>query len=58
MDNKYKDIINLPYHKSKKHPQMSIKDRAAQFGAFAALTGFEEDIEETGKQVEDLYNKE
>ncbi len=28
---------------------MSIEDRAAQFGAFAALTGYEAEIEETAK---------
>ena len=37
---KYKDIINLPHYVSKKHPQMSIEDRAAQFEA---------EIEETAK---------
>ena len=42
----YKDIIDLPHHVSKKHPQMSIEARAAQFGAFAALTGYEDEIEE------------
>lgn len=47
MDNKYKDIINLPHHVSKKHPQMSMESRAAQFAPFAALTGYEEAIEET-----------
>lgn len=50
MDNKlekYKDIINLPHHVSKKYPQMSLKDRAAQFGAFAALTGYQDEIKET-----------
>ncbi len=46
---KYKDIINLPHYVSKKHPQMSIEDRAAQFGAFAALTGYKAEIEETAK---------
>ena len=45
----YKDIINLPHHVSKKHPQMSIEARAAQFGAFAALTGYEEEIEKMAK---------
>ena len=50
MDNKlekYKDIINLPHHVSKKYPQIPLKDRAAQFGAFAALTGYQDEIKET-----------
>lgn len=50
---KYNDIIDLPHHVSKKHPQMSIHDRAAQFAPFAALTGHEEAIEDTAKQHED-----
>jgi hypothetical protein len=45
----YKDIINLPHHVSKVHPQMKIEARAAQFGAFAALNGYEEEIEEMAK---------
>ena len=48
---KYKDIINLPHHISKKYPQMLLHDRAAQFGAFAALTGFEDDIKETERII-------
>lgn len=47
----YKDIINLPHHVSKKHPQMSLKDRAAQFAPFAALTGYDEAIKEAAKLV-------
>ena len=43
----YADIIDLPHHVSSTHPQMSIKNRAAQFAPFAALTGHEESIEET-----------
>lgn len=43
----YEDIINLEHHTSKKHPNMSITDRAAQFSPFAALTGHEEALKET-----------
>lgn len=43
----YDDIIDLPHHVSKKHPQMSMQDRAAQFSPFAALTGHNEAIKET-----------
>ncbi len=39
MNDSYNDIINLPHHVSKKHQQMSLYDRAAQFAPFAALTG-------------------
>lgn len=45
----YADIINLPHHISRKHPQMSIHDRAAQFAPFAALTGHGEAIAETAR---------
>ena len=44
---KYKDIINLPHHVSSTHPQMSMINRAAQFSPFAALTGYDDAIEET-----------
>ncbi len=43
---KYKDIINLPHHVSTERKHMSLYDRAAQFAPFAALTGFEDDVEE------------
>ena len=46
-NNKYADIINMPHHVSKKHPQMSLSARSAQFAPFAALTGYEEAIEDT-----------
>lgn len=57
----YEDIINLPHHISKKHPQMSISDRAAQFAPFAALTGYQDAIIETGRLVDkkiELTNEE
>lgn len=47
--NKYDDIIHLPHHESSKRAPMSIYDRAAQFSPFAALTGYEAVIEETGR---------
>ena len=52
-EHKYDDIINLPHHVSMKHPQMAALDRAAQFMPFAALTGHEAAIKETGRLTED-----
>lgn len=49
----YSDIINLPHPVSKKHPQMSLYDRAAQFSPFSALTGHEAAIAETGRVTEE-----
>ena len=51
---KYDDIIHLPHPISKKHPQMSRHDRAAQFAPFAALTGHGDAIRETARMTEDL----
>lgn len=45
----YDDIINLPHHVSPKRAKMSLKDRAAQFGSFEALTGHSDAISETGR---------
>lgn len=49
---KYDDIINLPHHVSKNHPQMSNYDRAAQFAPFAALVGFAEAIKNSEEVLE------
>lgn len=49
----YDDIINLPHHVSKKHPQMSLYMRSAQFAPFAALTGYEDAIKETAREVQE-----
>ena len=48
-DHCYDDIIDLPHHVSKLHTPMPVADRAAQFMPFAALTGFGDAIEETGR---------
>lgn len=45
----YDDIINLPHHVSKKHKPMTLYNRAAQFSSFAALVGYEDLIDETGR---------
>ncbi|MBR5268747.1 MAG: hypothetical protein IKU20_11225 [Lachnospiraceae bacterium] len=45
----YGDIINLPHPESKKHKRMSMRDRAAQFSPFAALTGHDAAIKETAR---------
>lgn len=45
----YEDILYLEHHVSKKHPQMSIYNRAAQFAPFAALTGHQAAIEEAAR---------
>lgn len=46
---KYDDIIHLPHPVSTKHARMSRIDRAAQFSPFAALTGYDAVITETGR---------
>jgi len=53
----YDDIINLPHHVSKRHPQMSMWNRAAQFAPFAALTGYEDAIQESAKENESMYEE-
>ena len=47
----YDDIIEMDHHISKKHPQMSLYARSAQFAPFAALTGYEDAVKETGREV-------
>lgn len=49
MSGPYDDIIHLPPPVSKKHPQMSRENRAAQFSPFAALTGHGAAIKETAR---------
>lgn len=49
----YDDIITLNHKEPNyKHPRMSIYKRSAQFAPFAALSGFEESIDEASRIAE------
>lgn len=49
MNDDYTDIIDMPHHTSANHSSMSNLDRAAQFSSFAALTGYEQAVEEAAR---------
>ena len=49
----YEDIVNLPPHISKRHPQPSMMDRAARFAPFAAIAGYEEMVLEEARVTEE-----
>ena len=53
MNGKYDKIMGLPHHVSKTRPQMPMSDRAAQFAPFAALTGYDAEIKETGRLTDE-----
>ena len=50
----YLDILHLPHHVSTTRPKMEMRDRAAQFAPFAALTGHEDAIRETARLTDML----
>lgn len=50
---KYDEIMGLPHHISRTRPQMPMSDRAAQFAPFAALTGYDSAIKETGRLTDE-----
>ena len=54
MKNPYEDMLHLSPPVSQKHAKMSMLQRAAQFSPFAALTGYEAVIAETGRLTEPL----
>lgn len=45
----YSDILQHSHHISRRHPPLSRMSRAAQFSPFAALTGYEETVEEAAR---------
>lgn len=50
MSDNYEDIINLPHHVSKRHRQMPLAERAAQFAPFA-LEGHAAAVSSTAQRV-------
>lgn len=51
MNPKYEAILYKPHHVSKRHPPMSRTQRAAQFAAFSALSGYDECIRALEQKV-------
>ncbi len=49
---KYDDIIALTHPEPRTHGRMPRSERAAQFSPFAALTGYEDAVEETARYTE------
>lgn len=63
MTGKYDDILLLPHHVSASRKPMSRLARAAQFAPFAALSGYDAEVQEAGRLTErfielDEYEKE
>lgn len=52
MSGAYDDIIHLAHPVSRNHPQQPMEKRAAQFSPFAALTGFDDAVEETARYTD------
>ena len=49
----YSDIIDHPHHRSATRAHMSMIARAAQFSPYAALVGYGEAVEETGRLTDE-----
>lgn len=47
------ELYTYPYEGVTHHPHMSLENRAAQFAPFAALSGYGEAVEETGRLTEE-----
>ncbi len=57
MEYDYRQIIKIPYHQSQAHPRMPMAERAAIFLPFAALSGFEDEIERVKKESQDAADQ-
>ena len=49
----YDDMLDHPHHRSTNHPHMPMLNRAAQFAPFAALTGYEELVDDAARKAMD-----
>ena len=63
MTGKYDDMLRLPHHVSASRKPMAITARAAQFAPFAALSGYDAEVQEAGRLTDrpiepDEYEKE
>lgn len=58
MSGKYDDIIDLPHPEPQTRPRMPMRDRAAQFAPFAALTGHRAALAETERRAADAAEPE
>lgn len=47
MTEQVRALLDMPHHVSRRRPQMSGMERAAQFAPFAALKGYDEAIDQT-----------
>lgn len=63
MTGKYDDMLRLPHHISASRKPMAMTARAAQFAPFAALSGYDAEVQEAGRLTDrpiepDEYEKE
>lgn len=52
----YADIMQYPHYTLQNHRPMTIENRAAQFSPFAALTGYDEAVDETARLTDTQYD--
>lgn len=50
----YADIFHMTYQHTKHEPHLSMRQRAAQFAPFAALSGFKEALAECERTTEEF----
>ncbi len=49
----YEDIIDMHHHVSETRAPMSMRERAAQFSPFAALSGYEDAVRESARMTQE-----